>query len=169
MRYIFDTNALIFVAKCDETWDLYQRSAFDGVVAAVRESFLEISRYLGESRLLQWANRYKEHFEYPTEAEQQVVRSIFQNRHFFHMVSMDKLMRGEPVADPFIVAKAKVEGGTVVTLEKRKPNSARIPNVCDYMGVPCISLQQFVTEQQWKLPEQVSDELRRLCNDTSSD
>lgn len=92
MRYIFDTNALIFVAKCDETWDLYQRSAFDGVVAAVRESFLEISRYLGESRLLQWANRYKEHFEYPTEAEQQVVRSIFQNRHFFHMVSMDKLM-----------------------------------------------------------------------------
>lgn len=67
------------------------------------------------------------------------------------------------------MAKAKVEGGTVVTLEKRKPNSARIPNVCDYMGVPCIRLQQFVTEQQWKLPEQVSDELRRLCNDTSSD
>ena len=37
---------------------------------------------------------------------------------------------GTPVADPFIIAKAKANGLSVVTQEVYRENAHKIPNIC---------------------------------------
>jgi len=54
------------------------------------------------------------------------------------------------VADPFLIACAKVRGGTVVTEEGNKPNAAKIPNICGHFRVPCTNVEGFLTASGWR-------------------
>jgi hypothetical protein len=56
-------------------------------------------------------------------------------------------------ADPFVVGLALARGGTVVTQEtpansSRKP---RIPDACIAVGVPWMTLPDFVDAQRWQI------------------
>ena len=51
---------------------------------------------------------------------------------------------------PFVVAKAAVIGSAVVTLERKRPNAAKIPNICDHLGVQCLDLEQFMEKEGWQ-------------------
>jgi hypothetical protein len=53
------------------------------------------------------------------------------------------------VADPFVIACAKIHDGTVVTEEQFKPNAAKIPNVCQHFNIPCVDLEGFMKQQAW--------------------
>ncbi|MFY9611452.1 MAG: DUF4411 family protein [Blastocatellia bacterium] len=64
-------------------------------------------------------------------------------------MSQKALLKGTPVADPFVIAAAAVRGGTVVTQEQPKPNAAKIPNVCDHFGVAWTDLEGFMNQQNW--------------------
>ena len=57
---------------------------------------------------------------------------------------------GKPVADPFVIARAKISGACVVTQEKKTDNAAKIPNVCDHFGIRCINLEGFMEKESWK-------------------
>lgn len=59
-------------------------------------------------------------------------------------------LRGYPVADPFVVACARVRDGCVVTEEASRPNAARIPNVCGHFGVRCTNVEGFLREIGWE-------------------
>jgi len=59
-------------------------------------------------------------------------------------------LQGNPVADPFVIAKAKVLNGCVVTQEKYKENAAKIPNVCKHFEILCIDLEKFMENENWK-------------------
>lgn len=54
-------------------------------------------------------------------------------------------------ADPFVIALAIVHGGVVVTEETAsgRLEKPRIPDVCRDLGVPCVTLVQFVQVQGW--------------------
>jgi DNA-binding cell septation regulator SpoVG len=54
-------------------------------------------------------------------------------------------------ADPFVIALARVNGYTVVTLETMAaPNErTRIPNVCKKYGIPCIDLIGLMDAEGW--------------------
>lgn len=54
-------------------------------------------------------------------------------------------------ADPFVVGLALARGGTVVTQETQANSSRkpRIPDACDAVGVPWMTLPAFVDAQQW--------------------
>ncbi|WP_442914292.1 DUF4411 family protein [Kribbella sp. NBC_01245] len=55
-------------------------------------------------------------------------------------------------ADPFVVALAYARNGTVVTQETaRSLDKPRMPDVCDALGIPCMSLPQFVNGQGWTI------------------
>ncbi len=41
-------------------------------------------------------------------------------------------------------------GMCVVTEEVRRPNAARIPNVCDHFGIGCINLEQLMEREGWQ-------------------
>ena len=59
-------------------------------------------------------------------------------------IHQKNILENRPSADQYIVAKAKAIGGTVVTSERYKPNSAQLPNLCENMGVPYISYDDFM-------------------------
>lgn len=58
---------------------------------------------------------------------------------------------GRSGADPFVIALAKVYGGTVVSEEKESRNLAKpkIPDVCRAMGIAHVNLMGFVQAQGW--------------------
>ena len=88
-------------------------------------------------------------FDKPSNAELLIVQQILAIPHFQVLISNKAILKGTPVADPFVVAAAKAIAATVVTQEGLKPNAAKIPNVCEEFGVPCIDLQTFMTQQGW--------------------
>jgi hypothetical protein len=78
------------------------------------------------------------------------VVKIFNVAHFRQRVGNKQLLDGHPVADPFVIASARVRGGCVVTEEQLKPNAARIPNVCDHFKVACTNVRGFLKQNGWK-------------------
>lgn len=55
-------------------------------------------------------------------------------------------------ADPFVIALARARGGTVVTQEiPRHLNKPKIPDVCDALQIPWMTLPQFVNSQGWQM------------------
>ena len=65
-------------------------------------------------------------------------------------IEQQKVLKGGNIADPFVIARARVEDRTVVTLEVLKPNSAKIPNICDHFGIPWLSLEAFMEKEGWQ-------------------
>ena len=120
----------------------------NGSVVSTREVFREVSDSAIEP-LVQWAKQNHHLFATPTATEGVFVAKIYAVSHFQQNIELQKLMKGGKVADPFIIAKAAVDGCAVVTTEKLKPNAAKIPNICHHFGVPCLTLQEFMEEQGW--------------------
>ena len=56
---------------------------------------------------------------------------------------------GNSNADPFLVATAAVQGGTIVTDEKlgdHKTKDYKIPNVCQALDIPYMNLHTFLDQ-----------------------
>jgi hypothetical protein len=75
---------------------------------------------------------------------------IYAVRHFQQNIEQQKILKGGKNADAFVIAKAGVERGTVVTMEVLKPNAAKIPNICEHFSIPCLSLEKFMEEEDWQ-------------------
>ncbi len=65
------------------------------------------------------------------------------------LISKKARLQGKEVADPYLIAKAKVLNICVVTEEKLKDNAAKIPNVCQNFDVCCMNLEQFMQKERW--------------------
>lgn len=153
MIYVFDTNSL---SELNAYYpDIFKAfwNKFDALVAAqtvisTREVRPELEAS-GKENIMKWAKANSGIFTMPTAPELGFVAQILAVPHFQALIDQKALLRGTPVADPFLIACAKVKGGTVVTQEKLKPNAAKIPNVCAHFGIPCIDLERFMRDQNW--------------------
>ena len=154
MSYVFDTNVFC------QLFDSYYRNRFptlwrrfDELVANDRiTSTREVRREIENHRvstLRDWAGDNREIFPAPNADEAHVVNRIFGERHFQQVIERRKLLKGGLNADPFIVARAYVLEGTVVTMESNRPNGAKIPNICDHFEVVCLSLEGFMEAENW--------------------
>ena len=113
---------------------------------STREVFNEISSR--DDALSRWAKDFKKTlFLPPTSDEMAFVGEIFKIPHFQMMIRQKERYQGKPVADPFVIAKAKK--ATVVTQEYFKENSAKIPNVCKHFKIPCTNLEGFMKNENW--------------------
>lgn len=154
MIYVFDTSSIrslqhFYPSVFKTIWD-----GLDGLVqqqnlVSTREVWNELVRQNVSTDVLEWAKQNKQIFTTPNAAELQFVAQIFQIKHFQSLIGEQQRLKGTPVADPFIIACAKINGGTVVTEEQIKPHAAKIPNVCQYFNVPCIDLERFMQQQGW--------------------
>jgi Domain of unknown function (DUF4411) len=88
-------------------------------------------------------------FTTPTAEETEFVGRILAVPHFQQLIGTKARLTGTPVADPFVIACAAVRDGTVVTEEKTKPNSAKIPNVCEHFAISCLNLEKFMRAVGW--------------------
>ena len=154
MIYVFDTSSIrslqhFYSSVFKTIWD-----GLDGLVQqqnliSTREVWNELGRQKVSADVLAWAKHNKQIFTTPNAAELQFVAQIFQIKHFQSLIGEQQRLKGTPVADPFIIACAKIKNGTVVTEEQLKPNAAKIPNVCAHFKVPCIDLEKFMQQQGW--------------------
>ncbi len=151
MIYVFDTSSFIvlknyYPATFPTLWANLERLAQSGVLASVREVFNELHNYNDTDFIQDWAARNKTIFATPSNDELLFVQRILAVPHFQMLIGGKAILRGTPVADPFVVAVAQ---GAVVTQESLKPHASRIPNVCEYFRIPCINLEAFMVRQGW--------------------
>lgn len=154
MKYVFDTSAFVVLKNYYPTtfstlWSHIDTLAGNGTIVSVREVFNELHNYNDVDFIQDWAKQHKAIFAKPSNDELLVVQQILAIPHFQTLIGNKAILKGTPVADPFIVAAGKVKDATVVTHEKFKPNAAKIPNVCQHFGVVCVNLESFMTQQGW--------------------
>jgi hypothetical protein len=154
MTYVFDTGAFIILKNFYPTtfttlWSRIDTLAGNGTITSVREVFNELHNYNDVDFIQDWAKQHKAIFAKPTNDELLVVQQILSISHFQALLSNKQILKGTPVADPFVIAAAKLKAATVVTQEVFKPNSAKVPNVCQHFGVVSINLESFMAQQGW--------------------
>lgn len=153
--YIFDTNSLsqlfrfYYRNNFPSLWTEFNQLVSDGRILSARE----VLRELGDGRqaelAYQWALDHEHLFADPGTEEVLFVSRIFDVRHFQQNLQTKKGKPRRRGADPFVIARAKRTGGTVVTEEAKPPHGARIPNICERFKIPCINLQQLMDRECW--------------------
>lgn len=154
MTYVFDSGPFILMFKYyyperfPTLWELFDALIKSDDIVSVKEVYRELEGQ--DDGLSEWVAKNKSIFGAPGVDELAFVAEIFKVKHFQTLIRKQSVLLGKPAADPFVIAKAKIIGGCVVTEEKEKPNSAKLPNVCVHFGVPCMSLEEFMVEENWK-------------------
>ncbi len=157
MAYVFDTSSLVdlfdnfYHGRFPSLWEKFDSLVSGGDILVVRETLNEIERYNRSVRLVTWAKDHRRLFTQPSPEELEFVNQIFAIPHFQLLIAKKKILHGQPVADPFVIAKAKVACAMVVTEEEsREGMAAKIPNVCDYFGIECTNLEGFMEREGWQ-------------------
>lgn len=150
--YVIDSNSLIhlggfFPSRFPSLWGHIETLTNEGRLISVRECRQEIESYAKDDSIKQWAKNHSDIFLAATPEETEFVAKIFSVHHFSQLISATAILKGRPVADPFLIASAKVKGAILVTEELRKENAAKIPNVCDYFRIPFITLEQMMENE----------------------
>jgi Domain of unknown function (DUF4411) len=57
------------------------------------------------------------------------------------------LQQGGKCADPFLTARTRAIGGTVLTMEQPKPSGEKIPNICQHFAVSCVNLEKLMENE----------------------
>lgn len=154
MSYVFDTSSFrilrhYYPNRFPSVWTGLEELVVSSEITSTREVSNELERFDDPGPILAWAKNHKDIFATPTNEETEFVVRIFQVQHFQALIAQKSILTGRPVADPFVVAAAAVKVGTVVTQKLFKPNAAKIPNVCQHFGIPCVNLEEFMTQQGW--------------------
>lgn len=154
--YVFDANVFIhlfdyyYESRFPTLWERFNHAINIGQIISVREVKNEIDgHFKKERRINQWARMYSKIFLIPSEEEMLFIQEIFKIDRFQSVISKRNRLEGKPVADPFIIARAKITNSTVVTNEANHPDGAKIPNICQYFRIKCIDLEKFMEIENW--------------------
>ncbi len=157
MKYVFDTSSLkilfnnFYPDNFPTLWNRFNKFVSQKRYFSVKEVRREFDYFYGMEYLIIWSKKHSYFFLKPDEYEDNFMSHIFTKKpHFRGLVKNKNILSGKPVADPFVIAKAKALKGCVVTEEKYKENSAKIPNVCEYFNISCTNLKGFMKKEKWK-------------------
>ncbi len=156
MIYVFDNSSIRVIShyypeRFPTFWKQFDAAVADGSVVSVREVYNELTKWgAAQEWFSDWIKANRLMFLVPGPEETLFVAEIFKVPHFRALVGGTQQLKGQPVADPFLIACAKVREGTVVTEEGRKPNAAKIPNVCEHFKVACTNVEGFLAASGWR-------------------
>ncbi len=152
MIYVFDTSSLIDVFqhyyrnRFPSFWTKFDDAVTSQRIICVREVLVEIDQ--GNDKLTEWAKSHRDFFHLSSPEEFVFVQEIFKVSQFQALVSTQSRLLGRPVADPFVIAKAKLVDGCVVTQESQV-RVAKIPNICGHFKIKCLDLEGFMEQEDW--------------------
>lgn len=153
MIYIIDTNIIRTLLtyypkkgkRYTEVWEKIDEKIRTGEYISTDECYNELSKQLSDqSEQFDWIRDHKKMFKNPDDRESIIIRELLLKPKMRETIHQKNILENRPSADVYIVAKAKALNGIVVTSEKAKPNSAQLPNLCEELGVPCISYDDFM-------------------------
>jgi hypothetical protein len=154
LKYLLDSNTYIQAKNfyygmdiCPAYWDWLDQQFQLGTVASVDMIAKELKD--GNDELAQWVKDRPEHFIKNDDDETQsvfteIVQAVVSGD--YNPGNRDNFLAK---ADPWIIAKAKTIGATVVTHESLlAPNTrkVKVPNICHQFDVPCLNTFQFLRE-----------------------
>lgn len=153
MVFVLDTN--IFRKLLDHfpkkgkvfeaVWKAIDEEIANQTIVSVDECYNEISNhYSSDSENFKWVKERKEMFLNPTNAESLIIKELFQKTKMQESIHTKNILDNRPSADVYLAAKAKALGATLVTSETYKINSAQLPNICEELGVKCITYDDFM-------------------------
>ena len=152
MAYCIDTSAILdgWVRNYPRDvfptlWDKLEKMIADGRLVAPDEVLKELAK--NDDDLHKWA-RLQEGLFCPLDDDVQIATAEIL-RDFPKLVNNE---RNRSIADPFVIAVAKVRTLSVVTGEKRRGNLSRpkIPDVCESYGITCLTLLELMKSEGWK-------------------
>jgi hypothetical protein len=114
-------------------------------VFASVEVLYELKRM--DDDLAKWAGQHRNMFVEPEKQVQDEMKMIVGQ-----FPGLSNFDAGESVADPWVIALARVHHGVVVTEEgpsKSPGKKPHIPDVCDSLGIKCMNVLQFIRAQKW--------------------
>jgi Domain of unknown function (DUF4411) len=155
VSYVFDNGPFsalfrnFYPKTFPSLWERFHALVADGAIVSTREVLREIEDSSLESMQV-WAKDHAHLFRTPTASEGAFIVKIYGVLHFQNNIEQQKLLKGGKMADPFVIARAVVENRTVVTMDKQKPNAAKIPNICAHFGVRCLHLETFMEREGWQ-------------------
>lgn len=150
--YSFDTSSilngrrdLLPPATFPTVWTNIEDMIQAGDIRCVDLVLDELAKREGDE-IHQWAKAQTELFLPLAEDIQRAVREVL-GAH----PRLIGIGSGRSGADPFVIALARVHGGTVVSEETASRNltKPKIPDACEALGVPCINLMGFIQDQGW--------------------
>lgn len=154
MNYLLDANTYIQAKNqyygmdiCPAYWDWLDQEFESGVIASINMVGRELKG--GNDELAEWSKQRPGHFIDNDDLDtQQTFADIAQHvgENNFQPASRDKFLSG---ADPWLIAKAKVLGASVVTHESRLvPNTrkVKVPNICHHFDVRCVDTFELLRE-----------------------
>jgi len=115
----------------------------------VREVFNEIKEIKRDDDLEHWAKDNRDCFHDPTRQELEFITEIYRVNHFRQNLEKKRYLHGGSFADPFIIAKASVEGAIVVTQEQYKEGETKIPNICQHFSIQYLDLKGLLRQEKW--------------------
>ena len=154
MRYLLDANTYIQAKNqyygmdiCPAYWDWLDQQFEKGIIASVNMIGRELRE--GNDELAEWVRDRPGHFisndDKPTQDTfADIAQSVMAGD--YNPGDRDNFLAK---ADPWIIAKAKMLGATVVTHESVVAPNARkvkIPNICQQFEVSCLNTFQFLRE-----------------------
>lgn len=153
MIYVFDTNTFsemspYFPDVFKAFWLAFENAVASGEVTSTREVFRELKNG-PKNHVFDWCAVNPSVFPMPDAHETSFVSEIFAVPQFVKLIGEKQTLRGTPVADPFIMARAAILGGTVVSEESPVKGKINIPAACGHFGLPCMKLGDFLREQGW--------------------
>jgi hypothetical protein len=122
--YVFDNSPLstlfknYYSKRFPTLWKKFHALVVAGGLISTREVYREIEDGPAND-LRKWADDHKPLFPIPTANEAAFVAKIYGVQHFQRNIEQQKLLKGGRNADPFVIAKAATDGGTVVTMALR--------------------------------------------------
>jgi len=153
MIYVFDSSSFIpifryyYPERFPSFWEHFNRFIVQGKIVSVKEVARELRQ--GEDYLSKWARLNNLVFPPPTFEELEFVSSIFKIPHFQSIIRRQEILKGSPVADPFVIAKAHVIDGCVISDEIYKKNAAKIPNICEHFDIQHMHFREFMEKENW--------------------
>lgn len=153
MIYILDTNIirklLFHFPKKGKIFEDIWASLEAGIEVekyiSVDECFNELSgQFSKDNDAFKWINERKHMFKNPDSAETLIIRELFKDNKMRESIHTKNILSNRPSADIYIAAKAKQLQAIVVTTEEYKPHSAQLPNICEKLGIACITFDDFM-------------------------
>lgn len=152
MKYVVDTNVFrtffrfYYEETTPELYENFYKMIDDGILLSVRECYNELEKqHKKDSNVLNKIKSIKKIFKEPTKEEEiETVKRIYMNTNFRNNIKEQNICNGMPVADAFLVAKARSEKAILVTSEEFSPNAAKIPNICKEFNIECINMREFL-------------------------
>lgn len=121
-EYVIDSSSLIYLGKFfpsrfPSLWKHFDELSANGRLISVRECRKEIGNYGENDFIKEWAKNHSEIFLPASPVESSFIAQIFSIPHFSQLISEKAILQGKPVADPFLIASAKVKNSILVTQE----------------------------------------------------